>query len=526
MDVSVTGTESNRRLDDVRAEFRAQLNTLRAKEVWDNFGGRIALVLSGGGGRGAYQAGVLLAFQDAAVPTHIVAGSSIGSMNAAGYVGTSSTLVGNAEPVANAWATLEKPDLGIKWTRWAWMLIGLLAASAGIANLAWYAAQQRGIHLELAHPVITWFALACAGFAVLFTSDRLPYFGHLLASRLRGQPWQLDLRKAAVSVAGNLIFWFAIWLLLDSLLAEFNPVAFVSKYKREVAIVVVVLVAAVIFRKEWLPHVASFFRRVLALALHPGLFTNFDRARILRDGLTNEQLASSPIRLVITTVDMESGKPRFFCNAPLATLEQDAGADPIFIRREIVSTDDLIAAAVASSALPIAFEPMPMSGHKYGDGGLCANEPIRPAVALGADVVFVVMMSSPGYLTHHLDTFVDVGLSAIEVLMQQTLKHDLEMLSVANSVCEEAAAALAMRPEQVEIVFGSRRFRYVDWFAICPARPLAGSILECNPTIAAANMVSGYLDAEAQILNFLEEARESRHGRARRIVTWTAESVR
>jgi predicted acylesterase/phospholipase RssA len=521
----VTAKELNRKLDEARTDFRARVEALGVKRVWENFRGRIGLVLSGGGGRGAYQAGVLLAFQDAGVPTHIVTGASIGSMNAAGYVGTSSTLVGNAEPVAAAWLTFKEHDLGIKWTRWTWMLVGLLAASSGFGNLVWYAAQQRGIRFNVPHPGLTWLALGCAGISALFTSDRLPYFGHLLANRLRGRPSQFDPRKAAVSIAGNLVFWLAIAVVLHSLLAGFDLGVFIANHRRPLGAGIAALLVSFVLRKHWVPDVGVLAQRVLGLALHPGLFTNFERARLLRDGVTNQQLSASPIRLVITAVDMESGSPRFFSNTPPATLILDPGADVSFIHREIVNTDDLICAAVASSALPIAFEPIRIAGRVYGDGGLCANEPIRPAVALGADVVFLVMMSTPGSTRHKLGTFVDVGLSALDILTQQTLKHDMEMVSTMNSVCEQAAASYSLRPEEVEIALGSRRFRHINCFAICPPEPLAGSTLECNPRVAAPNMLRGYLDAQAQILNFVEDAREARYGHARRVLTWTAEKI-
>jgi predicted acylesterase/phospholipase RssA len=48
-------------LEREREQFR---NTLPANagELWRRFKGRIAVVLSGGGARGAYEAGVLLVF--------------------------------------------------------------------------------------------------------------------------------------------------------------------------------------------------------------------------------------------------------------------------------------------------------------------------------------------------------------------------------------------------------------------------------------------------------------------------------
>ena len=99
----VAAEDASKQLKQERVEFGARLESEGAREVWKKFPGRIALALSGGGTRGAYQAGALLAFQDAELPTHIIAATSIGSINAAGYAGNSDTLVGNAEAVVSHW---------------------------------------------------------------------------------------------------------------------------------------------------------------------------------------------------------------------------------------------------------------------------------------------------------------------------------------------------------------------------------------------------------------------------------------
>jgi predicted acylesterase/phospholipase RssA len=80
-------------LDALRDEFRASIATARRPAV---FSSRVGVVLSGGGARGAYEAGVLMAFQDAQVPTHIVAATSVGSINAASYAAEAEGLVGKA----------------------------------------------------------------------------------------------------------------------------------------------------------------------------------------------------------------------------------------------------------------------------------------------------------------------------------------------------------------------------------------------------------------------------------------------
>ncbi|MGZ4843925.1 MAG: patatin-like phospholipase family protein, partial [Candidatus Angelobacter sp.] len=69
-------------LDVLREEFRAKMATARRPAA---FSSRVGVVLSGGGARGAYEAGVLMAFQDAQVPTHIIAATSVGSINAASF---------------------------------------------------------------------------------------------------------------------------------------------------------------------------------------------------------------------------------------------------------------------------------------------------------------------------------------------------------------------------------------------------------------------------------------------------------
>ncbi len=134
-----------------RAEFRAGLAADTA-QLWSRSPGRIAAVLSGGGARGAYEAGVLLAFQDAALPTHILTSTSVGSINAGSYAAQSSTLVGNAEPAVDAWFKVTSTAVGIDWGRYLVMLAGLIAATAGFGNLARAWLYQKNVYVHLEHP--------------------------------------------------------------------------------------------------------------------------------------------------------------------------------------------------------------------------------------------------------------------------------------------------------------------------------------------------------------------------------------
>src|SRR6478752_4058431 len=118
----------------LRQQFRVRMATAKRPAA---FSSRVGVVLSGGGARGAYEAGVLMAFQDAQVPSHIIAATSVGSINAASFAAEAEGLVGKAEPLIDAWLDLTPATLGIDWSRYIFLLAGLVAASAGVGNFLW-----------------------------------------------------------------------------------------------------------------------------------------------------------------------------------------------------------------------------------------------------------------------------------------------------------------------------------------------------------------------------------------------------
>jgi len=73
-----------------------------------------ALVLSGGGGRGAFQAGALEHLESIGWKPDIIVGTSIGSMNAAVYA------VGGIEQLQKMWESLRTQDMHrfFRWTPW------------------------------------------------------------------------------------------------------------------------------------------------------------------------------------------------------------------------------------------------------------------------------------------------------------------------------------------------------------------------------------------------------------------------
>ena len=86
----------------------------------------------------------------------------------------------------------------------------------------------------------------------------------------------------------------------------------------------------------------------------------------------------------MTATDLAAGNAKYFSNASVAELRRDPQVNQTFVSSEIEQAEDLLQAVVASSAFTIAYEAVPMQGRLWTDGGVVTNQPIRPAVRLGA----------------------------------------------------------------------------------------------------------------------------------------------
>ncbi len=509
--------------DAERGEFRASLPP-DAAERWAAGKRRIAVVLSGGGARGAYEAGVLLAFQDAGLPTHILAAVSIGSINAASYASHSSTVVGNAGPMVQSWSEVTPAAVGIDWTRYIFMLAGLIAATAGVGNLLVQALHDRGIYVHLYHPKLTWAMLALAGVAVLLLYDQVTYVGYVIGNLLSGSAWKPDRRKLVLSLLANLVVWgFVALALVFAHLQLWGLAVLLSARAKLLAVGLALLLAAL----AWLlRQPASFLsHKFLRLPLRSGLFPNYERTRFLRERLLMDKLRASPMRVVMTAAEVETGQETYFTNAAREQLLADRGADPGFVQTEIEEASDLLQAVLASSAFPLAYEVVPMGKRLWTDGGIVANQPIRPAIRLGADVLFLVLMEPREQKGVEVRTFLDVGVRAIDILMAQNLKTDLENLAAINRLCEVHAARLKVRPEQVRVDLGTRSYRYVKAFTVRPEQPLQATVLDFDGKITGPAIAQGYRDGGRAVRDFLRYLAGAPAGGVKYVLRFKAEEL-
>ena len=508
-------------LGTLREKFRNEI----ASRSMPAFTSRVGVVLSGGGARGAYEAGVLMAFHDAQVPTHIVAATSVGSINAASFAAHSRGLVGDAEVLVRSWMELTPLTLGIDWSRYIFLLAGLIAASAGIGNFLWVWIKEHGIYLHAHHPKIGWLSLAAAGIAILFFSDQLPYAGYMLLNLFRGRRWEPDQRKAWISLAANILVWGFVILFLNTTHIHL-PIRGYDYFEFTAGPpVIAVLLLFWLLRRLLRGPLNKLSHRFLRLPLRTGLFANFDRLRFLRARLPEDGLRKSAIHVIMTATDLQGGSARFFSNVPPEELLRDPDVQRDFVLQDVECPRDLVLAMVASSAYTFAYEAVPMEGRLWTDGGVVTNQPIRPALRMGADVLFLVMLEPLGRddVPGEVKTFLDVGIHAVDILITKNLKADLAMLNNVNRLCSIYANEVGVKPEQVELEIGNQRYGYVKAFTIAPEKPLPALAMDFDAEIISPVIVQGYRDGCKVLKEFLtyESARPSRE--SRRVVRLSAE---
>jgi predicted acylesterase/phospholipase RssA len=506
------------RLEDARREFRARVQELGAPALWSRFRGRIAAVLAGGGARGSYEAGALLAVQDAGVPTHLITATSIGSINGASFAAHAEGFVGNAEPLVKAWFELTPPTVGVEWTRYAWMIAGLLATAFGIANLTYYLLDSGGYHIHLHHPAIAWFSLCLAGLSVLLFYEQMPYVYYVLRRLLRRSPWRPDRHRVAISIGANLLVLAFVVAIVESLHSHTGFDELLHGKPLVIVLGLVLLFVGQRVRRYVHPGVGHFWGRLLRLPFRTGIFSNFERIRFLRRWIPTDRLRDSQVRIVFTATDLDTGNARYFTNVDPAAFIGEYGVDEQFVTRELVRVDDLMPAIIASSALPIAYEPLLLDGHLHGDGAIVNSQPIRPAIRLGADVLLLISMESPGGPRGDVNTFVDVGLRALDILIAQNVQADVALLRSANHNIEVAAGTLGIRPEDVVLDFEGHRFRYVKAFTIRPEQPIRGTILEFGGRDTEESIIRGYVDAAAKIAELATYADTGGFGKERQVL--------
>lgn len=134
----------------------------------------------------------------------------------------------------------------------------------------------------------------------------------------------------------------------------------------------------------------------------PGLVPQHGLRSLVQGHLTFERIEEAPIPLHLVAVEVLTG------------------------RDVLLSSGPALDAILASAAIPGLFAPVVIDGVAYMDGGVVSNTPISHAVALGADVIWVLCAGYACALTQPPKGALAMGLHALTVLWHQQVIRDVE----------------------------------------------------------------------------------------------------
>jgi len=424
---------------------------------------RIALVLSGGGALGAYEIGVLRVLEAVRLVPSLVVGVSIGAVNAVAWLAAGY----DAGPIERVWRSARGETLGVQWVSLVLRVTGaflvvmatfqavlrLVSSSAFFVQWVWH---RPGIEIgqdSVMLDVLVWVMLALIG-------ALMAIFARRVAGGLDQRPVSVDPARARLWLGRAM--WIAVGFYL---LMWLMPVPWPQTSSASLVILLAVAWAATTRGRlgRWL--------RGLALGLMPetrgrALWSGQARQRILErlvaegDG---SRLCGPGTALVVTALALDRGTVTHFASWPEtdARFETRLGAelDEVLHVRD---ADEMIRAAVASSAIPGLFQPETIRGRDFIDAGGFSNQPLHVAIADGADALLVVLVSPSGLPDEApLDDVVSLGNRLLELANWRDLQTELRNMppewsreGVPARVCvieppsRLPAAPLVFDPEQ------------------------------------------------------------------------------
>jgi len=166
---------------------------------------------------------------------------------------------------------------------------------------------------------------------------------------------------------------------------------------------------------------------------------------VLGKGLIRGQALEDYINRAVEGRTLERLKRRFACVATRLS-----SGEAVLFR-----TGNPGRAVRASSAVPGVFEPVPIDGQEYVDGGLVSPVPIRFARELGADFVIAVDVASPPLRESHGSTL-DVMLKSYTIMGQTIRAAELPLADVVITPRLDKVDSTNINAKNQAIIAGER----------------------------------------------------------------------
>lgn len=442
---------------------------------------RIALVLSGGGALGAYEVGVLKVLGSVRLAPALVAGVSIGAINAVAWLAHGR----NAAALEAEWRGLRGSGLGMQWLTLGLRFAGLLTAMLAFLEVmltligsrelsgSYWLWRRASARLDLASTqldIMAWLVVLVLGVALMLGARRLERWLRGRESSLLGPLDPSHGRRLLGRVAlGAAALHFLVW-------------AMGWPWPHRFSASIVTLLALV-----WLtsgPGAIGHWLRGISWSLTPetggrGLWSGRARQRVLERlvrGGDGARLVGPGTGLVVSALAVDSGRVCHFVSWP--------HPDPAFVEHmqrelgEVValrSPEEAVRAAVASSALPGVFEPETIDGREFVDAGGFSNQPLHVVIAAQADATLVVLLQpshspSPVSGTGNLATLAG---RLLELANWRDLQTELRSLPPGWTTAGQPARVCVIEPP----------------------RPLPSTLLDFDPAAAARLIDLGEQDA-------------------------------
>lgn len=438
---------------------------------------QIAVVVSGGGAFGAYEVGVLKTLEAIGLKPAIVAGASAGALNAVAWVAADF----GVRQLEMVWCFLEPASIGMRWTTLAWRAAGVFLLGLGLfqALVTWIGSGDLGLTAFLWRDaaartgapsalldLLAWLAVATLGLFVLRGSREAEAW----LARIQSARSSRRIRQVSAVVLG-------VWALLHVLTWMFDlpwPHRFSAT---------LLAAAAVIWIANRPAPAGDRLRQVLADFLPElkgrGLWSATARRRILdllvKEG-DSDRLVNGETKLILSALALDTGRVAHFVNW--------SGDDGTFRQRveaavgEVIPVQgarQIVQAAIASSAIPILFEPARVHGREFVDAVALSTHPLQASVFAGADAALVIVVSPSGAPPHAPEP-------------RNLLEVWSRYLDVAN--WHDLQREMGSLPDSWHTEETPRKLCVVE-----PAETLPGGVLAYSPQNATALIERGEKDA-------------------------------
>lgn len=213
---------------------------------------------------------------------------------------------------------------------------------------------------------------------------------------------------------------------------------------------------------------------------------------MIQSAIDFNKLRQSRAEIIISAVNLHTASPEFF-NQNEITIDH----------------------VMASSAMPVIFEPYKIDGIPYWDGGIMANTPLLPALFRGVEQIIVVLLSPVGHMSRLPDPkrTIDAG----EHLLEQSLVSSYHTALITHRMCSEGVTELAqgsaylrkkninrLLRNQPEHMFNDQTKHAPKIITIAPSKMLGiPSLLNFSLKQAEALLDDGYNSARNQLKDIL-----------------------